>query len=46
MFVAILMLFIMPDYPTNSSGFSEDELFVARLRMAEDVSAPSDSRGC
>jgi hypothetical protein len=37
MFVAILAGFILPDYPQNSAGFTEEELQVARLRMFEDV---------
>lgn len=37
MAVAIAAAFILPDYPQNSSGFSDEELQVARLRMFEDV---------
>jgi hypothetical protein len=36
--------FILPDLPTNSKGFTEDELLVARMRMEEDVGeADTDS---
>ncbi|KAB5581030.1 major facilitator superfamily transporter [Coniochaeta sp. 2T2.1] len=35
--VAISAVFILPDLPTNSRGFTEEELYVARLRMTEDV---------
>ena len=37
MFVALLAAFLLPDLPTNSRWFSEEELEVARLRMVEDV---------
>lgn len=36
MFVAILAAVILPDTPTNSRGFTAEELQVARLRMRED----------
>ncbi|KAK0637059.1 major facilitator superfamily domain-containing protein [Bombardia bombarda] len=35
--VAIMAAFILPDLPTNSRGFTEEELQVAQLRMTEDV---------
>ncbi|KAL0936758.1 tartrate transporter [Colletotrichum truncatum] len=35
--VAISAAFILPDLPTNSRGFTEEELYVAQLRMTEDV---------
>lgn len=42
--VAIAAAFILPDLPTNSRGFTEDELLVARMRMEEDVGeADTDS---
>jgi hypothetical protein len=37
MFVAILAAFFRPDLPTNSRGFTEEELQVAQLRLLEDV---------
>ncbi|GKT63813.1 major facilitator superfamily transporter [Colletotrichum tofieldiae] len=37
MAVAISAAFILPDLPTNSKGFTEEELYVAQLRMTEDV---------
>ncbi|RKU46433.1 hypothetical protein DL546_006559 [Coniochaeta pulveracea] len=37
MAVAISAGFILPDLPTNSRGFTEEELYVAQLRMTEDV---------
>ncbi|EAQ86289.1 hypothetical protein CHGG_07542 [Chaetomium globosum CBS 148.51] len=37
MFVAILAVFILPDLPHNTRGFSEEERYVAQLRMTEDV---------
>lgn len=44
MFIAICACFILPDLPTNSRGFTEEELLVAQLRMTEDVGeADSDS---
>lgn len=44
MFVAVCAAFILPDLPTNSRGFTEEELLVAQLRMTEDVGeADSDS---
>ncbi|KEQ62327.1 MFS general substrate transporter [Aureobasidium melanogenum CBS 110374] len=35
--VAITAAFVLPDLPHNSSGFTEEELQVAQLRMIEDV---------
>lgn len=35
--VAIAAAFILPDLPSNSRGFTEEELQVARMRMEEDV---------
>jgi len=37
MAIAIAAVFILPDLPTNTRGFTADELEVARLRMTEDV---------
>lgn len=37
MAIAISAGFILPDLPTNSRGFTEEELYVAQLRMTEDV---------
>jgi hypothetical protein len=37
MLVAILAMFLLPDLPTNSRGFTEEELQVAQLRLLEDV---------
>jgi hypothetical protein len=37
MFVAILAMFLLPDLPTNSRGFTEEELQVAQIRLLEDV---------
>ncbi|KAF4126772.1 to tartrate transporter [Geosmithia morbida] len=46
MFIAILAVFILPDLPTNSRGFTADELEVAQLRMTEDVGeADVDAEG-
>jgi hypothetical protein len=35
--IAVVAVFILPDLPTNTRGFTADELEVARLRMTEDV---------
>ncbi|KAI4751566.1 MFS general substrate transporter, partial [Aureobasidium sp. EXF-8845] len=35
--IAISAALILPDLPTNSRGFTEEELMVAQLRMIEDV---------
>lgn len=35
--VAISAAFILPDLPSNTRGFTEEELQVAQLRMTEDV---------
>ncbi|KAF4552056.1 MFS-type transporter-like protein 38 [Elsinoe fawcettii] len=44
MFLGILAAFILPDLPSNSRGFTEEELQVAQLRMIEDVGeADTDS---
>jgi len=37
MAIAITVVFILPDLPHNSRGFSAEELEVAQLRMLEDV---------
>lgn len=37
MAIAFLAMALLPDLPTNSRGFTEEELAVARLRIAEDV---------
>src|SRR6478735_4843388 len=37
MFIAILAIFILPDLPHNTRGFTEEEGAVAVLRMTEDV---------
>ncbi|KAK0715084.1 major facilitator superfamily domain-containing protein [Lasiosphaeris hirsuta] len=42
--VAISAAFILPDLPTNTRGFTEDERLVAQYRMTEDVGeADTDS---
>ncbi|CZT16493.1 related to nicotinamide mononucleotide permease [Ramularia collo-cygni] len=44
MFLGVLAVFILPDLPTNSRGFTPEELQVAQLRMMEDVGeADTDS---
>jgi len=44
MFIAILAMWILPDLPHNSTGFTEEERAVAVLRMTEDVGeADADS---
>ena len=37
MAIAISAAFILPDLPTNTRGFSKEELDVAQLRIIEDV---------
>ncbi|KAH6850582.1 general substrate transporter [Chaetomium sp. MPI-CAGE-AT-0009] len=37
MLVAIFAAFILPDLPHNTRGFTEEERYVAQLRMTEDV---------
>lgn len=45
MAVAVSAAFILPDLPTNSRGFTEEELVVAQMRMTEDVGeADTDSK--
>jgi len=45
MAVAIGAAFVLPDLPTNSRGFTEEELLVAQYRMTEDVGqADEDSK--
>lgn len=39
MFVALIAIFMLPDFPHNSRGFSAEERQLAQLRMLEDVSA-------
>ncbi|KAK4454178.1 major facilitator superfamily domain-containing protein [Podospora aff. communis PSN243] len=44
MAIAVSAAFILPDLPTNSRGFTEEELLVAQYRMTEDVGeADTDS---
>ncbi|RDH27538.1 major facilitator superfamily domain-containing protein [Aspergillus welwitschiae] len=48
MFVAISAAFVLPDLPTNTRGFTQEELQVAQLRMTEDVGevdVDSDDQG-
>lgn len=45
MAVAVSAAWVLPDLPTNSKGFTEEELLVAQLRMTEDVGeADEDSK--
>ncbi|KAK4243472.1 general substrate transporter [Corynascus novoguineensis] len=37
MLFAVLAAFILPDLPHNTRGFTEEERYVAQLRMTEDV---------
>lgn len=37
MCLGIAAIFILPDLPTNSRGFTAEELEIAQLRMLEDV---------
>lgn len=44
MLIALLALFILPDLPHNTRGFTDEERHVAQLRMLEDVGeADADS---
>ncbi|KAF4968339.1 hypothetical protein FSARC_4285 [Fusarium sarcochroum] len=44
--IAILAAFVLPDLPSNTRGFSQEELQVAQLRMIEDVGeADVDAEG-
>ncbi|KAL2797130.1 major facilitator superfamily domain-containing protein [Aspergillus keveii] len=46
MAIAISAAFILPDLPTNTRGFTKEELEVAQLRMTEDVGeADIDAEG-
>ncbi|KAL5339048.1 major facilitator superfamily domain-containing protein [Aspergillus crustosus] len=46
MAIAISAAFILPDLPTNTRGFTQEELEVAQLRMTEDVGeADVDAEG-
>lgn len=46
MFFAVCAAFILPDLPHNTRGFTEEERYVAQLRMTEDVGvADSDEPG-
>ncbi|ROW08587.1 hypothetical protein VPNG_06237 [Cytospora leucostoma] len=45
MLLAVIGIFMLPDLPTNTRGFTEEELHVAQLRMVEDVGeADTDSK--
>ncbi|GAA5868269.1 hypothetical protein JCM8547_002300 [Rhodosporidiobolus lusitaniae] len=43
MFVAVIAVPILPDFPHNSRGFTAEELELAQLRMTEDVGAKDDT---
>lgn len=44
MFLGIVAVFVLPDLPSNSRGFTAEELQVAQLRMMEDIGeADADS---
>ncbi|KAI0322458.1 MFS general substrate transporter [Amylostereum chailletii] len=46
MFVAVLAIFILPDFPTTSARFlTEDEQRLAQLRMVEDVGVGDEASG-
>jgi len=43
--IALSAFFILPDLPTNTRGFTQEELLVAQYRMTEDVGeADTDSK--
>lgn len=45
MFIAVLAAFILPDLPHNTRGFTEEERYVAQLRMTEDVGVADSDEG-
>ncbi|KAH6614458.1 general substrate transporter [Chaetomium sp. MPI-SDFR-AT-0129] len=45
MFIALLAAVILPDLPHNSRGFTEEERYVAQLRMTEDVGLADSDEG-
>ncbi|KAK4119564.1 MFS general substrate transporter [Parathielavia appendiculata] len=45
MFIAIVAVFILPDLPHNTRGFTEEERYVAQLRMTEDVGIADSDEG-
>lgn len=45
MFIALLAAVILPDLPHNSRGFTEEERYVAQLRMTEDVGVADSDEG-
>lgn len=40
--IAILSAFILPDFPHNSRGFTDEERKLAQLRMTEDAGGAPD----
>ncbi|CDZ96600.1 mfs general substrate transporter [Phaffia rhodozyma] len=44
-FVAVIAFFILPDFPHNSRGFTEEERALAQLRMKEDSGRPDGEGG-
>lgn len=42
MFIALLCIPILPDFPHNSRGFSAEEKMLAQLRMREDAGEADD----
>ncbi|KAK4098439.1 MFS general substrate transporter [Parathielavia hyrcaniae] len=45
MAIAIVAVFILPDLPHNTRGFTEEERYVAQLRMTEDVGIADSDEG-
>ena len=45
MFIAVCAVFILPDLPHNTRGFTEEERYVAQLRMTEDVGVADSDEG-
>ncbi|KAK4234625.1 general substrate transporter [Achaetomium macrosporum] len=45
MLIAIFAAVILPDLPHNSRGFTEEERYVAQLRMTEDVGEADSDEG-
>ncbi|KAK1144082.1 hypothetical protein N8T08_005744 [Aspergillus melleus] len=43
--IAIISGFVLPDLPTNTGGFTEDERLVAQLRIIEDVGEADSDDG-
>ncbi|GAA5891734.1 hypothetical protein JCM5296_001847 [Sporobolomyces johnsonii] len=44
MFIALIAIFVLPDFPKNSRGFSAEEKHLAQQRMTEDIGVKDETK--